>query len=239
MSLFDVANQALRDDLEAYAHALRTIVATLPRTRGLCDRVIKETRLARALLAFADNQQLADLNQITFQLTNLWPYREQAFARTVGFEAEIEETRWQREEALRGVRALARLSGDPLAAEVSACFTNIAQLLEEERALLGQCHALIQPHAANIEISRKRLDLLVAMVDARLAASPQQEQMLRTYNEAAVLLRDWEGGVPLDERGVQILEQCLGMLAQIDHLLGAPDAPAEVEIIVEVGASPL
>src|SRR5689334_3410709 len=133
MNIFDRANEALRHDLEAYTRALRTIVTALPQARDLCDCVVKETRLARALLAFATGPQIADLAQLAFHLTNLWPYREQAYARTVGFADEIAEARRQREEAQRGMRLLARQTSDPLASEVSGCFENIARYLEEEQ----------------------------------------------------------------------------------------------------------
>jgi len=229
MNIFDRANQALRDDLEAYAQALRTIAATLPEARNLCDRVVKETRLAQALLAFGNHQQLAEVSQLAFQLTNLWPYREQAFARTFGFDEEIEEARRQRAEALRGAQILARMNGDALVAEVRTCFANIAQFLEDEGALLAEGHALIKPHAANMEMTRKRLTLLAAMVDARMPASSEQAQMLQTYNEALTLLRDWENGVPMDERGVALIEQCLDMLTRIDQML----TPNGEETVVE------
>jgi hypothetical protein len=229
MTLFDRANEALRHDLEAYTRALQTIVIALPRARDLCDRVVKETRLAQALMAFSTSPQMADLAQLAFHLTNLWPYREQAFARTVGFVEEIAEANRQREEALRGVRLLARQAGDALAVEIATCFSNIAQYLEEERALLAECHALIQPYAANMDMTRKRLDLLAAMVDARLPASAEQEARLGGYRDAAELLRDWENGVPLEARGVDILERCLDMLDQIDRQFGGYPAEQLVE----------
>jgi len=215
MSIFERANEALRQDLEAYARALQTIVTALPRARELCDRVVKETRLAQALMAFSTSPHMADLAQLAFHLTNLWPYREQGFERTIGFAEEIAEAIRRRDEALRGARLLARLGGDPLAAEIATCFTNMAQYLEEERALLAECHALIQPHATNMEMTRKRLDLLVAMVDARLPASAEQAAMLHGYRDTAELLRDWENGVPLEARGVDILERCLDMLDRV------------------------
>jgi hypothetical protein len=221
MNSFDRANEALRHDLEAYARALRTIVTALPQARELCDRVVKETRLARALLAFANGPKTADLAQLAFRLTNLWPYREQPFARTVGFADEIAEARRQREDALRGARLLAQPPGDALAGEISACFINIAQYLEEEQKLLEECHALIQPHSANMDLTRKRLNLLVATIDARLPDSAEQQAMLTAYNEAVTLLHDWENGVPLEERGVDILEHCLDMLERADSLVRA------------------
>src|SRR5262245_82585 len=126
MNMFDRANQSLRYDLEAYARALRTIVTAIPQAQELCERVVKETRLAQALLAFGSGAQVAELGQMAFHLSNLWPYRERPFARTVGFDDEIAEARRQREEALRGVKLLARSGGDALAVEVSTCFSNIA-----------------------------------------------------------------------------------------------------------------
>src|SRR5262245_56963731 len=68
MNIFDRANEALRHDLEAYTRALRTIVIALPQARELCDCVVKETRLARALLAFSNSPQMADLAQLAFHL---------------------------------------------------------------------------------------------------------------------------------------------------------------------------
>jgi len=224
MNIFDRANEALRHDLEAYTQALRTIVTALPQARALCDSVVKETRLARALLAFSNSPQATDLAQLAFHLTNLWPYREQPFARTLGFADEIAEARRQREEAQRGVRSLARQLNDPLFGEVNGCLENIVRYLEEEQKLLEECNALIQPHATNMDITRKRLNLLVATVDARLPDSPEQQAMLQTYNEAVALLRDWESGVPLEERGVDILEHCLDMLDKADQLVRANQA---------------
>src|SRR4029078_9700616 len=100
MNVFDRANEALRHDLEAYTRALRTIVTALPQARPLCGSVVKETRLTRALLAFSNSPQAADLAQLAFHLTNLWPYREKAFARTLGFADEIAEARRKRAETL-------------------------------------------------------------------------------------------------------------------------------------------
>lgn len=216
MHMFDRANESLRQDLEAYHRALQTIVVALPRAQALCDRVLKEIRLVRALLAFFQGPEGAQLEQLAFHLTNLWPYREQPFARTLGFASEIAEAEQQHLEALRSVRMLSRQMSDPVAKELSTCFSNIAQYLEDERRLLAECHALIQPHSTNMHTTRKRLDLLSAMVDARLPSSPDQQAMLQAYNQAVTLLTDWEKGVPLEERGVAILEACLDMLDLID-----------------------
>jgi hypothetical protein len=215
MNTFDRASEALRQDLGAYAYALRTILSTLPRARDLCGHVVKETRLAQALLAFASGPHVAELSQIAFHVGNLWPYRDRPYARTVGFDEEIEEAHRLREEALRAVYLLGRYSKDSLGAELSRCFNNIATYLEDERCLLVECHARIQPHAANMEMTRKRLNLIVAAVDARMPTSAEQQAILSAYTEACDLLRDWEGGVPLDERGVQVLDRCLHILEQV------------------------
>ncbi|HWQ15639.1 MAG TPA: hypothetical protein VNL77_22755 [Roseiflexaceae bacterium] len=210
MNTFDHANETLRRDLIAYANALRTIVAALPQARKLCDQMLKEVRLAQALLAFASDPQ-TELATLLYTLTNLWPYRERPFARTFGFAEEIAEAIALRDEALRGVRLLARRSTQ-LAAEVSTCFANIAGLLEDEQRLLEECHASIRPHAENMGLTRKRLNLLIATVDARVPESLEQQLTLRAYREAAELLERWESGVPLDEEGVEILERCIEIL---------------------------
>ena len=214
MNTYNRANEALRHDLSAYAYALHSILTSLPRARELCDSVVKETRLAQALLAFANIPYGVELSQIAFHLTNLWPYRERAFAQTVGFRDEIEEAQQQREEALRAVRILQRYSNDSLLAEVSRCFTTIATYLTEEERLLNECHQRIQPHASNMEITRKRLYLLVAAVDARMPPSEEKPKILNAYSEALDLLRDWEGGVPLDQQGADVLDRCLQMLGE-------------------------
>jgi hypothetical protein len=227
MNTFDFANETLRRDLAAYSNALSVLVTTLPRARALCDQVLKETRLARALLAFTNNQLTHDLHQILYNLSNLWPYREAAYARTLGFADEIAEARSLRDEALRGMRLLARYGKEALVAEVSTCFANIARYLEEEEALLEECDRSIRPHAENMDLTRKRLNLLIAAIDARLPVSPDQQAVLQTYTGAAEILKDWESGVPLDERGVAILEQCLAMLEQANHLFSGFLNPAQ------------
>jgi hypothetical protein len=236
MNTFDRANDALRHDLAAYSRALRTIVAAIPQARDLCESVVKETRLAQALLAFVNDGRAAEFSQIAFQLTNLWPYRERPFASTVGFDEEIAEGRRYREEALRGVRLLARYGGETLAVEVSTCFTNIARHLAEEVALLEECHARIQPHATNMGLTRKRLNLLIAAIDARMPSSQEKKATLRAYSEAAALLRDWENGVPLDERGVEVLERCLEILEGADNVLLASLPPARAPEATVVAA---
>ena len=214
MNTYNRANEALRHDLSAYAYALHSILTALPRARELCDFVVKETRLAQALLAFANIPHGTELSQIAFHLTNLWPYRERAFAQTIGFRDEIEEAQKQREEALRAVRILQRYSNDSLLTEVSHCFTTIGTYLTEEERLLQECHQRIQPHASNMELTRKRLNLLVAAVDARMPMSEEKPKILNAYSEAMGMLRDWEGGVPLDQQGADVLDRCLRMLGE-------------------------
>ncbi len=97
-------------------------------------------------------------------------------------------------------------------AEISRCFTKISEYFSEEERLLLECHERIHPHAANMDITRKRLNLLVAAVDARMTASAEKPAILNAYSEALALLQDWEGGVPLDQQGAEVLERCLRML---------------------------
>jgi hypothetical protein len=228
MSTFEFANQALRRDLAAYATALTTIVQALPRARELCDRVVKETRLIQALLAFASGPQATELGQVAYKLRNLWPYRERSYARTLGFSEEITEAVTLREEAQRALKLFPRQNGDALVIELTTCLTNVYTYLEEQQKLLEACHARIQPHAQNMDLTRKRLSLLIAAIDARLPDSETQQATLRAYQDTADLLRDWESGVPIDEQGVQILHRCIDSLDQADSLiltLLSPTAP--------------
>lgn len=227
MTTFDYANTALRKDLIAYSDALRTLVGKLPQARGLCDRVLKEVRLARALLAFASGPQVIELGNILYKLQNLWPYRDLSFARTLGFTDEIKEALELKEEALRAVKLLAR-QGDVLSSEVITCFANIADALEQERQLLEACDGSIRPHARNMELTRKRLNLLIAAVDARMPESPEQILAVQAYSNAATLLADWENGVPIDSSGVEILERCIDILDAAGHAHFVAINPAQV-----------
>jgi signal transduction histidine kinase len=231
VNTFDHASDSLRQDLTSYAQALRTLVASLPRAQALCERVLKEVRLARALLAFASGAQIGELASVLYKLSNLWPYRDLAFARTLGFRDEIAEAQALREEARRGMALLSR-HPDTLASEITTCLMNIVGLLEEEQRLLEECDASIRPHAANMELTHKRLDLLVAAVDARMPVSPEQGAALRSYGEAAELLRNWENGVPLDEQGIAILEHCIGLLQGTSVTYFAALAPAAARVQV-------
>ncbi len=219
VNTFSRANEALQHDLAAYANTLNSIVATIPQAQALCDQVCKEARLAEALLAFANGPVVSEISQIVFHLGNLWPYREQAYARTSGFADEIAEARRLREEARRGALLMARLGNDGLTNEVITCFDNIAVYLEQEQRLLETCHSRIRPHTSNMDVTRKRLRLLAAALDARLPVSPAQQEALRSYNAAIALLHAWESGVPLDASGIEVLDRCLELLKATDGML--------------------
>jgi hypothetical protein len=219
MNSFDLVNEALRKDLSDYAHALKTIVTSVPLATELCDFVVKETRLAQALLAFANDSQSYELSRLAMRLSNLWPYRSEPYARTLGFSEEIGEAQALRQDALRGVNLAGGRNSDVLSREIATCFQNIAEYLGQEQKLLEECHTSIQPHVANMELTRKRLQLLAATVDARMPAGVEQQEMLLSYSEAARLLREWESGVPLNEDGVHILEHCVQILNRTDTIV--------------------
>jgi uncharacterized coiled-coil protein SlyX len=218
MNTFTRANETLRSSLEAYAHVLRTIVASMPQIRHLCDRVLKETRLIQALLAFETRSVAGELGQLAFNLSNLWPYREQPYDRTLGFNDEIAEAVRLHSDAQRGLQLVTRMGKDALAGELQTCFTNIMSYLSEEQKLLEECNNQVRPHANNMDITRKQLNLLIAAIDARMPASTEQATTLRAYQEAANLLHDWESGVPLNERGIEILERCLDTLDKAESV---------------------
>lgn len=220
MNTFSRANDSLRTDLEAYARVLRVIIASLPKAQELCEQVLKETRLIQALLAFGNSSQVVnELNHLAFHLTNLWPYRERPFDRTMGFSDEIEEAVKMTADANHGLQLVNRLGADPMAHELKTCFSNIVTHLTEEKKLLEECHGQVRPHANNMEMTRKRLNLLIAAIDARVAPNPEQQASLRAYRDAAALLGDWESGVPLNDRGVEIIEKCLDALDKVDGVV--------------------
>jgi hypothetical protein len=229
--LFKRANESLYSDLENYATALRRIVDALPEARGLCDQVIKEVRLAEALLAFGSGPQVIELKQLVFHLGDLWPYREHGPTRTAGFSDEIAEAANHADQARRAIGLLSRLPDEAMAGELRICFGNIAQHLQEEGRLLEECHARIQPFSTNSDLTRKRLNLLIAAAEARLPASADRRAAIQTYSEAAELLRSWEGGVPIDEQGVTILNRCIGLLSASSELFGILSVPAHVSMI--------
>jgi hypothetical protein len=50
--LFSRANETLHHELSSYADSLRAVVGTLPQAADLALPVVREARLAEALLAF-------------------------------------------------------------------------------------------------------------------------------------------------------------------------------------------
>lgn len=229
--LFRRANESLYSDLENYATALGQIVEALPRARALCEQVLREVRLAEALLAFGSGQQIIEIRQLTFHLADLWPFREHGPTRTSGFTDEIVEADHHIEQARRAIGLLARLTDDTLSGELKACFSNIVQQLAAERRLLAECHAAIAPFSANTDLTRKRLNLLIAAAEARLPDSEDRRSALATYSEAADLLRSWEGGVPIDEHGVAILNRCISLLGASSELFGILSVSAPSTVI--------
>lgn len=221
MKTFAEAKISLHEELSAYAYALCTIVSAMPEARLLCDKVLKEVKLAQALLAFASWPQTNDLKQCLFHLTNLWPYRERPFARTSGFGEEMQEARMLGDVAHRGAQMLAKQGNDPIASEITMCLKNIAEALQQEHALLQECHTRIQPFANGMDMTRKRLNLLVCAVDARMETGPDQERLLASYQKALQLLDDWDNGVSLDQEGIRVLEQCLQALEDADGSVAA------------------
>ncbi|MEI6776466.1 MAG: hypothetical protein WCK70_06165 [Chloroflexales bacterium] len=223
--LFKRANESLYSDLDNYATALRRIVDALPEARRLCDRVIKEVRLADALLAFGSGPQVIELNQIIFHIGDLWPFREHGPTRTAGFSDEITEAASHMDQARRAIGLLDRFSDQAMASELRICFTNMIQYFQDEKRLLEECHARIQPFSTNSDLTRKRLNLLIATAEARLPESEDRRAAIQTYGEAAELLQSWEGGVPIDESGVIILNRCIGLLGMSSEVFGILGAP--------------
>jgi hypothetical protein len=224
--IFKRANESLYSDLENYATALRRIVDALPEARALCERVLREVRLAEALLAFGSGPQVSELKQITFYVSDLWPFREHGPTRTAGFNDEIAEAASRTEQARRALGLLGRFPDEAMASELRLCFTNIIQHLHDQGQLLEECHACIKPFSTNSDLTRKRLNLLIAAAEARLPESADRRAAIQTYSEASELLRSWEGGVPLDERGVAILNRCIGLLGASSELFGILSVPA-------------
>lgn len=224
--IFKRANELLYSDLENYATALRRIVSALPEARELCEQVQREVQLADALLAFGSGPQVIELKRVLFQISDLWPFREHGPTRTSGFTDEIAEAAGHAEHAEHAISMLGRLPDDALTSELRTCFKNIVQHLHDERLLLEECHARIQPFSTNSDLTRKRLNLLIAAAEARLPESAERRTATTTYAEAAELLRSWEGGVPIDERGVIILDRCIDLLVSSSELFGILGVPA-------------
>ncbi|MEI8309060.1 MAG: hypothetical protein WCF99_18505 [Chloroflexales bacterium] len=226
--LFKRANESLYSDLDNYATALRRIVDALPEARALCDQVMKEVRLAEALLAFGSGPQVIEITQIIFHIADLWPFREHGPTRTAGFTDEIAEAANHTDQARRAIGLLDRFSDHTLAGELRICFTNMIQYFQEEKRLLEECHARIQPFSTNSDLTRKRLNLLIATAEARLPESPYRRAAIQTYSEAAELLRSWEGGVPIDENGVTILNRCISLLSESSDIVSVINLPASL-----------
>jgi hypothetical protein len=229
--LFVRANESLFSDLERYADALRQIVSSLPEAQALCGQVIREVRLAEALLAFGSGPQVVELGQIVFHLGDLWPFREHGPTRTAGFSDEIAEAATHCEQAKKAVGLLGRLPDQSMASELRACLTNIQQYLQKEQQLLEACHAHILPFSTNSDLTRKRLNLLIAAAEARLPESEDRRRAVQTYQEAAELLRSWEGGVPIDEHGVAILNRCISLLGASSELFGILSVAAKSSVV--------
>jgi hypothetical protein len=223
--LFSRANETLHHELSSYADSLRAVVGTLPQAADLALQVVREARLAEALLAFGSGPQVVDLGQVVFHLSNSWALRDETQARTAGFEHEIAEARSHREQAGRGLQLVARYLDDAIAGELRTCFTNITAYLDAELQLLNECQDRVRPFAANPDLTRKRLNLLIAAAEARLPDTPERRIAVGTYIEAEALLREWEGGVPLDERGIAIIERCLDIINRSSGLFGVIQMP--------------
>ncbi|MEI7772193.1 MAG: hypothetical protein WCI67_19530 [Chloroflexales bacterium] len=225
--LFKRANESLYSDLNNYATALRRIVAAMPEACALCEQVLREVRLADALLAFGSGPQVIELKQIIFHISDLWPFREHGPTRTAGFTDEIAEAASHAGQARRAIGLLSRISDEVMSSELRICFNNIIQHLENEGMLLEECHVRIRPFSTNSDLTRKRLNLLIATAEARLPESEERRTAIQAYSEAADLLKSWEGGVPIDERGIAILDRCISLLGASSELFGIIRVPAQ------------
>jgi hypothetical protein len=219
--LFARANEALFQDLANYADVIRATIDELPQARSLCHQVVAEVRLVQALLAFGTGPEVAELSRVALQLSNLWAVREDMPAQASGFSGEIAESEAAVEQARRGLTLSARSSDPALAAELKLCFANIVGHLEAQQRLLEACHARLLPFRGSPELTRKRLNLLVAAAEARLPDTPERRAAVATYVSAAALLEEWGAGLPLDERAVAVLDRCLDMLDNGAHTFGA------------------
>lgn len=226
--LFNRANESLHYELSNYADSLRAVVETLPQAIELALQVVREARLAEALLAFGNGPQVVELGQVVFHLSNSWALHTGTQPRTSGFEKEIAESRQQREHAGRGLALIARYPDDAVAGELRICFTNITAHLDAALRLLDECQQRVQPFTANPDLTRKRLRLLIAAAEARLPDSPERRIAVSTYTEAAELLQEWEGGVPLDAGGITIIERCLAIINRSSGLFGVIQVPSAI-----------
>ncbi len=217
---FTRANEALYKDLSDYVSILRKIIATLPLARAHCEQAVREVRLVQALLAFGSGREVIELTRICLHLGNLWAVREEGPARTSGFSRELEESSKARTMSDEALKLIAVHEQDALSLELRVCFLNIISLLKEEERLLAECEALLGPFRTSPELTRKRLHLLVAAAEARLPDTAERRASVQTYLEAAELLAEWENGITLDERGIQVLERCLMIISHSSESFG-------------------
>jgi hypothetical protein len=220
-SLFARANDALYDDLAGYVDVIRATISELPRARAGCRQVLAEVRLVQALIAFGSGPEVAELSRLALQLSNLWGVRDDLPVQASGFSAEIAESGGAVEQARRGIQIAARCQDAALAAELRTCFTNIIAHLEEQQRLLEACHARLLPFRSSPELTRKRLNLLVATAEARVPASPERDAAVATYSAVGAMLDEWATGIPLDGRAVELLERCLAVLSGADVTVAA------------------
>ena len=225
--LFTRANDALCDDLGQYAATLRAIIEALPRAKRFCEQVAAEVRLVQAILAFGDGPEVAPLQQISLQLSSLWGVRDDLPVRATGFSVQIAESVRALEQAHRGLGLARGRTNDALTAELSICFTNIVGHLQAQKQILEECEEHLRPFRASPELTRKRLNLLIAAAEARLPDTPARREAIAIYAEAAELLAGWQTGITLDEQGIAVLERCLGLLSQNRTLTQLID-PVEV-----------
>jgi hypothetical protein len=224
--LFARANEALSNDLANYAEVIRDTIDSLPRARALCLQVVAEVRLVQALLAFGSGPETAELSRVALQLSNLWAVREDMPIQVSGFSGEIAESAGAIEQARRGLQLSARCADPALGAELKTCFTNIIGLLEAQQAVLEASHARLAPFRGSPELTRKRLNLLVAAAEARLPESPDRRAIISTYSAASALLEEWSGGLPLDERALELLNRCLALINSSGDSFGVITLPA-------------
>lgn len=224
--LFARANDALYEDLEQYAATLRAIVETLPKAKELCEQVVAEVHLVQALLAFGEGAEVAPLQHIAFQLTNLWGVREDLPARASGFSNQIAESVHAREQAMRGLSLISAHTDDALVTELRTCFLHILNYLEAQQQMLELCDERLRPFRSSPELTRKRLNLLIAAAIARLPNTPARQNVVDIYAQAAALLSEWEGGITLDERGIAVLERCIELLSQ-NKAFGLLNTPSQ------------
>jgi hypothetical protein len=212
--LFTRANEALYDDLSRYAATLRAIMEALPRAKRYCEQVAAEVRLVQAILAFGNGPEVAPLQQISLQLSSLWGVRDDLPVRATGFSVQLAESVRALEQAQRGLALASGRAPDTFTAELGVCFTNITSHVEAQKQILEQCEEHLRPFRASPDLTRKRLNLLIAAAEARLPDSPARQNAVEVYAEAAALLAGWESGITLDDQGIAVLERCLGLLSQ-------------------------